>query len=127
MNVKRCAATLTLAGVLVGGLGVGTASAAQGQPGQGRSGAARSARQFDCSKLEQFTALEARMRQNIQDRIAILTDMKAQVGAERAARLQKRIDRLNAQLTKLDARLAKVTARCSSQGSSTTAGSPVPQ
>jgi hypothetical protein len=132
MNLKRTAAVLVTAGALVGGVGGGAASANPGGPGDaGRvpAGVVRAGRQFDCSKLAHFTSLEGRLKQNIQDRISILTDLQSTVGSRRAARVQKQIDRLKGEITKLDKGLTKVTQRCSSTptGPTATAGTPIPQ
>lgn len=122
MSLKKSLATMVTAGVLVGGLGAGAAHAeGTADADKPQSRRPKIAQHFDCSKLSQVTDIQARLKQNIDDRIAILEDLKETLDGQAAARVQKQIDRLTQRKTKMDGRLAKLQQHCSNAGSTPSA------
>jgi peptidoglycan hydrolase CwlO-like protein len=113
MNIKKSLASLALVATMVAGVGA-SAAYADTAPTTAAPSAASGARLTKaCANLPQLKTLEGRMVANLQDRVSILTAIKADVQRpERQARIQTRIDKLNRRITKVGARLTKLEQKC---------------
>lgn len=119
MKLKRTFAAAVAAGCLLTGVGASAAFAAD-DPSGGQPSTQlrpwRHHRKLDCSKVDQVLARLEAAKTKIPERVAKLTEAKAQAetagNTELAARIQHRIDRLNRVLEHLPQVIERVTQKC---------------